>query len=269
MINRIENEMFLRELLSPGSKRTILYLHGMGESGLCFERIMNDKQLAGWSHIALDLSGYGKTPWPDSPLGIEEHAILIADWLYDKRIDQVVLLGHSLSGVIGSMICEKSVGLIEAFINVEGNISLDDCMISGRVACTSLDDFIAFGFDNLCENIYKQGASDKTMRGYYASLRMCDPRCFYLNSHELVEFSRSERLASRLAALPVPVLYIFGTPRGTGRHSQNLLNDAKVPTKAIEDAGHWVFIDQHAAFVGAMITFLKSLPGGDRDISDN
>ena len=47
--------------------RTVLWIHGLGESGLCFERLLARPDLADWQHVVADLPGYGRTAWPTAP----------------------------------------------------------------------------------------------------------------------------------------------------------------------------------------------------------
>lgn len=255
-----EHGLYLRQLDAPNPEGTIVYIHGMGESGLCFEKLMADSHLRTWSHLVPDLPGYGKSPWPAQPMGLKAYAVHLGRWLKNRNIAQLVVLGHSMGGVIGLMLCEKHPKLIRGFINVEGNVSLEDCTFSSKAAAYTRNEFIIHGFETICDTIYRNGFEDKTLRTYYASLRMCDPRFYHLNSIELVEMSRREDLAARLGALKMPNIYIVGNPRGTGAHSRRLLTLAGVQWRAIEDAGHWPFIDQQTAFVEEIRRFLNQIP---------
>jgi pimeloyl-ACP methyl ester carboxylesterase len=90
-------------------------------------------------------------------------------------------------------------------------------------------------------------------------MRLCEPRLLHLNSAELVTVSTEETLASRQARLAIPHTYLLGSPGGTGEHSQSLLTAAGVSWSAIEDAGHWPFLDQPDAFVARFLRFLEAI----------
>lgn len=254
-----EEHFFCRSIKRTNSVGTILYIHGLGESGLCFESLILDERLGAWSHLVLDLAGYGKSLWPEQPQLLEHHADRLASWLQRQTIDPVILLGHSMGGVIGLILCEKYPELVQGFLNVEGNISLEDCTFSSKAASYSIEDFQAYGFDAMRESIYADGLNDAALRGYYASLRLCQPLTYYTNSQELVELSGTTTLASRLGALPIPQLYLLGNPRGTGERSRSMLNAAGVEWRAIEAAGHWPFLDQPRVFMDEMVSFLNQL----------
>ncbi len=116
--------------------------------------------------------------------------------------------------------------------------------------------FVAGGFWKMRELIYVQGADLLAHRGYYASLRLCDPRLFHRNSRELVEISAAEGMARRLAALPVPTWYIAGTPDGVCPRSHDLLKQAGIDPMVFDPSGHWPFIDQEKRFAEVLAGIL-------------
>lgn len=257
MLQQIEMNFFFR--IQPGATTdAIVYLHGLGESGLCFEKLIQSPRLARWTHFVPDLAGYGKSPG-DQPTSLAAHAENLAQWIKSRELPPVILLGHSMGGVIGQFLCEKYPEIVRAFINVEGNISLGDCSFSSQVARYPEGEFLADGFDSLLNSIYLGGATDPVLRGYFASMRFCNPRILYLNSVELVQNSTGETLAQRMGKLEIPCIYLLGNPRGTGAHSQALLEAAGVTYQKIDDAGHWPFLDQPAAFTSALRDFLDSI----------
>lgn len=257
--HEFENGMYVRRQHPDQAKGIIFYLHGLGESGLSLETIIQHERLAKWAHWVPDLPGYGKSPWPATPLSLLDMADMVADWLQSVTDEPVVVCGHSMGGVTGLYLAENYPDLVSGFFNVEGNISLDDCGFSQQVIEYPVDDFIETGFLQLCDKIYQGGFRDRTLRTYYASMRMSDPRTLYRNSEELVAISKTEEIASRLSRLRIPQRYVLGDPNGTGPHSQQLLTAAGIDWQAVPGAGHWPFLDQPDVFAGAMADFLAGL----------
>lgn len=252
-----EHSLFYRYINRSNSLGTILYIHGLGESGLCFESLIQNEQLCQWSHIVLDLEGYGKSLWPVAPKSLEQHANSVYSWLQSKSISPVIILGHSMGGVIGLILSEKYPEIVQGFINVEGNISIEDCTFSLQAASYSLEDFQTHGFDALRNSVYSNGLEDLALRSYYPSLCFCQPQTYHLNSSELVEFSRGAQLAKRLGSLKLPVIYLLGNPRGTAALSRSMLTASGVEWRVIEDAGHWPFIDKPKMCINEMLRFLS------------
>ena len=258
-VHSVERGVFVRTYGPAGKSPALLWIHGLGESGLCFERIVGHPRLKHLRHLVPDLPGYGRSAWPESPIALEAVADQVGLWLSEKGEAPVVLVGHSMGGYVGQILAEKHPELLAAFVNVEGNISGDDCTVSAQAAAQPLDAFASEGFDRMTDSVFRAGLSDTALRGAYASLRLCDPRTFHSNADELVAASREETLASRLAGLRMPVLYIAGQPGGAAKRSLDLLTEAHIQTVTIRHSGHWPFIDQPDLFADALCGIL-----GDR-----
>ncbi len=264
--DRPAEAMHERWLDAPDPAGTVLYIHGLGESSLCFERLMADERLAHWRHLAVDLVGYGKSAWAAEPLSLDQHAErlerLVRRHEAEAQLGPLVVLGHSMGGVIGTRLCQLLGAGVRGFVNVEGNVSLPDCGYSGQAVKYSLDEWLASGFDQVLDAIHHhEGESAEVRHAYGASILMCDPRAYHRNSQELVEVSTAEAGARGLAALDAAVHYVHGAPRGAGPRTLELLARAGVETTGVEGAGHWPFLDRPDAFVEAMAGWLDRLGG--------
>jgi pimeloyl-ACP methyl ester carboxylesterase len=259
--HRCEHGMFVRDRDAASRRGTLLWIHGLGESGLCFEHLFGHPWLRTWRLLVPDLPGYGRSPWRDEPLGLEALADWLADWLRTgpaaREAAPVYVMGHSMGGVIGLLLCERHPDLVSGLVDVDGNISLGDCTFSGQVAQQTLQMFLWRGFQQLREMVFRQSLTDPAQRGYHASMSMADPRAYHRNSRELVAASEREDLARRLAALPVPTRYLAGVPDGACPRSRELLEEAGVDWHGISPAGHWPFIDQPDLFAAALAEYLQ------------
>ncbi len=254
----IVNELYLRE---AGHGDPVLYVHGLGESGLSFEPLIESSVLEGWRHLVPDLPGYGKSMWPDEPPSLEEVADWLAAWLGEVVSEPVVVVGHAMGGVVGILLCERHPHRVHAFLNVEGNISREDCAFSGRAAAFSAKRFATKGRETMLDTIYAAGMAEEALRGLYIGTRLADPRVYHRHARELVALSEAESLAHRFAALTPTTQYVAGVPRGTCDHSKRLLADAGAAWVDVRDAGHWPFVDQRKAFVALLRGFLESVSG--------
>ena len=275
----LEHGMIVRRF---GAGPELLWLHGLGEWSANFDAVAAHPALAGFTHVLPDLPGYGRSPWPDEadnprdaggaaacrdlggddardPGGADGCSLdALADhlvgWLNDRR---PALIGASMGGVLATLIAERNA--VRAVVNIDGNISLGDCNFSGKAAAYSLDDFIAAGFAAMRADVYEAGRTDLALRGYHAALSAASPRVFHRHARELVELSRAEQLAPRLAALRAPSLFVAGVPGGICEHSRALLDHHAVRWIGLEPAGHWVHRDQPDAFAAAVAAFLRDL----------
>jgi len=257
--HRVEQGMFLREVRGDVGCPTLLFLHGLGESGLCFEAIILHPALKGLRSLVPDLPGYGRTARPPESMDFTMIADHAGAWLASREGGPVILVGHSMGGVLALVLAERHPGLVSGVVDVDGNKSAGDCKFSGRAASQSLDDFCAEGYDALCEDVFRAGLDDTAMEGYHASLRLCDARAFHGNACELVSLSEDETMANRLATLPVPAFYIAGAPGGACRRSLELLDLAGVPCTVIERSGHWPFVDQPDRFAETLVRIVSEM----------
>ena len=259
LLHPVEHGMVLRERPAASPRGTLLLVHGLGESGLCFEGLFEAPALADWHLLVPDLPGYGRSPWPPEPLGLAGHADHLAAWLESRGAPPVVVVGHSLGGVIALLLTERHPARVRALVDVDGNKSAADCTFSGQVAGQPLAEFRAGGFDRLRAAVHEAGRDDPAQRGYHVSLRLADPATFHRDSRELYDLSVGETLAARLAALPQPHRYVAGGPGGASPRSLELLRAAGVPFDVVAPSGHWPFIDQPAGFLAVLRAFLDRL----------
>ncbi|MEO1083362.1 MAG: alpha/beta hydrolase [Acidobacteriota bacterium] len=258
---------------SPESPRgALVYIHGLGESGLCFESIMCDPRLDAWDHVAVDLIGYGRSAWSEQPFGLEQHAASIELLIEKLGLGPVVLLGHSMGSVIALILAERGRIEIVGVLDVEGNVTLDDCTFSSQAEAMAEEAWCGRGYGTFLETLHGMAAEGEAaaragddskerapvMRAYAASCHYADPRTLYLDSVELVRGSKTEQLAARRGAVEVPMVYFHGAPRGTSAKSLGQLEDAGIRCVPFEPAGHWLFLDQHDAFVDAMVEALDA-----------
>lgn len=254
----VHEGMFVRRYDAEGARPPLLFVHGLGESGLCFERIVEHPKLACFDCVVVDLPGYGRSAWTDRVASLEQLADHLAVWVGASfRRCPPVLVGHSMGGVVALLAAERHPDAFRAVVDVDGNKSTEDCAFSGRAAKLSLAEFVGGGFDAMIDDIFEQGLSEAAHRGYYASLRLCDPRAYHAHSLELVGLSEGGKLAKRLAALGRPKIYVAGKPGGACERSLELLREADVPTSVIAPSGHWPFLDQPEAFADVLAAFLE------------
>jgi 2-succinyl-6-hydroxy-2,4-cyclohexadiene-1-carboxylate synthase len=247
----VERGMVVRRF---GSGPELVWIHGLGEQSSSFDPIA--RKLVRCSHVLVDLPGYGRSAWPAStPDGdsLEHLADLLASWLGKPAI----LVGHSMGGVLATLVAEQQP--MRAVINIEGNLSRGDCTLSAEVAAYAPDGFAIHGFDKVRDAVYARGIEDVPRRGYYAALRAASPEVLHRNAVDLVAVSSAETLAGRFAALKIPTLFIAGAPSGVCERSRALLDRERVRTVVVEPAGHWPFIDRPDTVAAAIMELVETL----------
>ncbi len=112
-----------------GEGKTILFLHGWGSSLDVWERLINFyKEKGEYRLVALDFPGCGKSPLPESPLGLEDYTNLVVGFCRYLQIENPIIFGHSNGGRVtlsmigqGLMTAEKIVLFGAAGIKAKSN----------------------------------------------------------------------------------------------------------------------------------------------------
>lgn len=235
--------------------RTLVWVHGLGESGRCFDAITAHPALSPYRHVIPDLPGYGRSPWPVRAPSLVETADDLAAWLA-ARDDDAVLIGHSLGGVLATLVLERHPRAARAIVDVDGNVTVDDCTFSRRIAAFGEADAPAAA-EQVWTWLAGQAGTDAALRGYAASMAFADPAVLWRHARDLVAISSEDSLAGRRARLPVPLLYVAGAPGGCSPRSRAQLAEAGVAVEAVSPAGHWPFIDQPLVFADAVARFVE------------
>lgn len=238
----LEHGMVVRR---TGAGPRLVWIHGLGESSVSFEPVV--AAMPGFSHVLVDLPGYGRSPWPDAAIGLDALATSLAAWLPPDS----AVIGHSMGGVLATLLAERA--QVRAIVDVDGNISLGDCNFSSKAAAVpSPEDALR----TVAEQVYVDGLTRPELRGYHAAMRFAMPAMFHRHAQDLVDMSKTETLAARLAKLNA--LFVAGVPDGICQASRAMLTRAGARWVGIERAGHWVYLDQPARFVAEVTGFLRA-----------
>ena len=245
---RLLDGLYLREWGDRGAPK-LAWLHGLGESSYCFQRLVQRREFEDFHHLLVDLPGYGRAPWRD-PWTLEQ----MADSLASSLEGSSILLGHSMGGVLGILLGERCPEKIRGLVNIDGNVTRGDCGYSGPVSKQSLPHFLERGYDELREQLFRDGN-----RGYYISMSLAQPEMVYQHSLDLLRLSESGELAKRMSRLPFPSLYVAGVPGGASADSLKLLDQARVEVCRISPSGHWPFLEQEGQFADRVSQFSTRL----------
>lgn len=244
----IEHGMSVRR---TGEGSRVVWIHGLGESSVSFEPVL--AKLPGYEHVLVDMPGYGRAAWPATPHSLPALADHLAAWLPPDS----VVIGHSMGGVLATLIAERT--RVRGIVDIDGNLTRGDCTFSAEAQAYSLEDFVDHGFSAMRAKVYADGVTRPELRTYHAAMCFASPHVFHRHACELVELSTAGTLGPGLAALAVPNLFIAGVPDGICAESRALLDRLGARWVGIEPAGHWVYVDQLDRFSTEVDRFLRSI----------
>jgi cis-3-alkyl-4-acyloxetan-2-one decarboxylase len=111
----------------------LLLVHGLGGrwqhwrpviDGLCARRRI----------VALDLPGFGRTPWPAGRrLTLEQIADAVAGVVRELDLGPVVFVGHSFGGPLGVTFAARHAALVEQLVLVCGTVQSFQQTLAGRL----------------------------------------------------------------------------------------------------------------------------------------
>ncbi len=245
---------FLRE----AHDATILYLHGLGCSKEDFSAATNLDEMENFTIMAFDFPGCGNSSYPKNARLDMVHLVEIVRKTADAvSLDSPVVIGHSMGGLVGLLYCERYPKAVQGFVNVEGNLSLEDCFISCRAGLHGREEFKKIVFPNLIREL-----SLTQNMGYQklvqALKRQTSPEAFWDYSKSLVDYSEKLDLLHMFTHLDMPRLFIRGSE--SPKHSYlDLLHRSGIRICEISKSDHFPFHDNPEAFFKTIWDFLAEL----------
>jgi pimeloyl-ACP methyl ester carboxylesterase len=245
--------------LHQDGAETFVFIHGLGASSNSFDHCFEMEAFRGYTLATIDLPGCGESSRSDEfSYTMKDQAELILEWIKGLGLTRMILVGHSMGGVIALYLAEALDTEVKAFFNLEGNLGREDCIFSGKVASSSWAEFKNEGFQEFKETL--RAATRETdspgLKNYYENILKAHPRALYLSSVSLVKESCEGSLNERFLALPVQKWYVFGE-NSVNRANRSFLDKHNIPYFVVPESGHFMMDDQPGLFYGVLFDILK------------
>jgi pimeloyl-ACP methyl ester carboxylesterase len=251
--------------ISPG-RITLLFIHGLGDCGLCFQEVFEDRRFDKCNIIIPDLIGYGKSSESaDGDYGLKSQINRLWKILDDMGINDLIIIGHSMGGDIATLMCASDrKNIIKKFVNIEGNITQFDLFIS-REAVKAAEDanFIHWFNDEFMKSkvIDVWGQKYPSCRRYHSSLHNCRAEAFLANAREI--FNKNTVLPGKYksetgriyCSLSIPKVFCYGT-ESTSSGTIDFLKENNLEYQAFDEAFHWLMIDKASEFYSFLYEFI-------------
>ncbi|NVL90454.1 MAG: alpha/beta hydrolase [Desulfobacterales bacterium] len=246
--------------LKQDGSESFVFIHGLGASKNSFDRCFEMEAFSGYTLAALDLPGCGESSSPDRfSYSMKDQADLVLKWIKGLELAHIILVGHSMGGVICIYLAEALGTQVKAFFNLEGNLGSKDCTFSGKVSSWNQEDFESKGFEEFRSTL--RGAIQKNpspgLKNYYQNISKAYPKALYLSSISLFKESCRGNLRERFLTLSVKKWYVFGE-RSLNRSTRSFLNANKVPYFVIPESGHFMMDDQPGSFYRILFEALEN-----------
>jgi pimeloyl-ACP methyl ester carboxylesterase len=238
----------------------VLYVHGTGCSGEVWAPHMAaiaDRHAA----VAIDLPGHGKSPGPGFR-GVADYARFVVELAAALGWGRFVLAGHSLGGAVAQLTALYHPDLLDGLVLVDtgARLRVDPALLRGaREAITS-------GRTTTSDRswAFSSETPQSVVDAVHALNAGTDPLVTYGDWIADDTFD----VMSRASEIGTPTLVICGADDRLTPVKYHRFLEAQIPgcrLTIIEQAGHWVFWEQPAAFTRAVRAFLDELPRATSD----
>lgn len=251
-------EYFLRR----GEKETVLYIHGLGCSKDDFFGALKADGLKDHTLAAFDFPGCGYSTYPkEMALGIDD-LVEITDIIVSKlSLKNLILVGHSMGGLVALLYAEKHCENVRGFINVEGNLASRDSTISRRVTKYGFDEF-----KDILFQIFKEKLLATRNVGFKKHVEILEKyssesskKAFFDYSPSLMEYSDSCNLIQRFSGIKIPTIFVYGSENSNRISYIKDLKKAGCKIAEISGSNHFPHYDNPKEFYDVISKFLDEL----------
>jgi len=238
-----------------GRSGTVIYLHGLGCSKDDFLDAVNRPELQAYTLIAFDFPGCGNSPYPDDlTLDIDDLVEITHRLVSTISIDDFVIIGHSMGGLVALLYTERYGERVKGFINVEGNLAPEDCFFSREVTQQhSFTYFTTIAFKDITHRLAQ--SKNRGFQKYAETLaKSASEKAFFDCCPSLVDYSEHGNLIQRFIALKIPKLFVYGSENRTLSYLTTL-KESGCELVEIPQSNHFPCYDNPRAFYQAIAAF--------------
>lgn len=224
----------------------VWFLHAFADSHLCFREAYAHLTSERIRILLFDLPGHGASPPRPQGLTVEEAAEVWADLIGSLSSSRrVVLVAHSMAGIIATRVAPMLRSSPTLVINIEGNLTLADAYFSGQAAV--FDDPGRF-YASFQSKIRERAKTDEALHRYSCSVQFADPRTLWTLGRSVLEYPAP---GADYLSLTCPCIY-YWDPVSSTADSKAFLARANLRHRETLGAGHWPMIGAPAQFYAAV-----------------
>ena len=266
---KIDDEyMFIRHNNIMPGKKSLLFVHGLGDSGLSFEDVFRYDRFNDFNIVVPDLIGYGRSSQcsKDNGYSFDSHLARFKKLIEEKELNDLIIIGHSMGGDLTTLMCQSDEDdMIKKYVNIEGDVTQHDLFISGDAVKAHENNRFEEWFENdfMNKKIYEDYGEFRSARKYYASLSFCRHDAFLENSIELLKRNNSltgkykSEIGRIYCSLSIPRVFCYGT-LSLSKETLSFLKENNMQVKAFEDTGHSPMVDKADEFYAFLHDYISS-----------
>lgn len=247
----------------PQNKKVALLIHGLGSDSSSWLMQMEPLAKLGYRPIAVDIPGFGKSPFSGRRWTIRRSALMIINQFVDPQVDQMVLIGLSLGGVIAQKILQyrpekfEKIVLISTFARLRPRRA-QNLHYLGRRVLQVFSGNLRKQAMNVADHIFPYPEQKEWHDYLYQQVKRANPKVYRQAMIGLGTFNS----ARWMREMKIPCLIISGDADNTvaladQKRLARLVKEAR--HVIIHNAGHAVTIDHAQESNTQLADFLQNL----------
>lgn len=246
---------------SGGSRRAAVdvWFHpAFGDSRASYRQAF-DSGLSRWARLFVhDPPGHGASPPRKSGLTLDDCARQWCELINRfSRSNAVVLVGHSMSGIIASRVAKLLARPPLLVIGVEANLTRRDAYFTGLAARFAEP---ARFHASLCRRVLRLADCDPSARAFAGSLEVADPLTLWTLGRSVVALKDPGSAFRKVRTAKVH----YWDATAASREARAYVTRHGLPLRAFTALGHWPMLKAPDTFYGAIADDIRRLSKGTR-----
>lgn len=241
----------LSSLHDKSTDEWVVCFHGLQSCKDIFDPLLVRPFFQRYSTLAIDFVGFGGSSKPeDFTYDLQDQANICELVIKKIGIKKMHIIGHSMGGMIGTLLLKPLSENILSFVNVEGNLIFDHCGLSLDVLQNSFDEFRSAGYERMKSTLRIADGHGSAMRRVWTDL--IPDVAFYKTSSSIVAWATSEKLLSIFLESTQRKLYVYGEDCSS---KISRFSDV-VDCAEISHASHFMMFDNPEGYATCIEDFL-------------
>ncbi len=238
---------------------TIVFIHGFGSSKVFFRFAFKEPSLFPFNLVTLDLPGFGNSYISKNfSYSMKDYSELIIRFINKMQLNRFHLCAHSMGGLIGIEISKKLKKRVLSFINLEGNLTWEDCFMSGQINKESFEEFQKKGRDNIENTLLSKSESNPYFKSYLVTFKQATTEALYWSAKDTVDTSVEDQAFTDFIHLSNQC-YIYGEKNKNVYPGEIMLLEAGIPVYYIKDSGHAMTEENPGHTYSVIANFINSI----------
>lgn len=235
------------------SDNWLLLLHGIQTDKMIFDRWFQHPDLKNYSLLACDLVGFGESSKPlEFSYDLRDQANVVMKLIDTMQIPSAVIIGHSLGGMIATLLLKTMNPKIRGLVSLEGNLTLADCGFSQEFAVMT-EHQISSKMNLLADELKKKSKILWLPRIH--GLQATPAFVVQRTSVTIMEWAKEGKLATIFGQSSVPRQLVIGADN----HFKSRPTSDGLQINIVEKAGHFMLLEQPQATIATIVSFLNKL----------